>query len=1091
MYRKLLGAIALGILLAGLFAVLPAAANPPAPEDGVVTGKTTELTAQPRSKGVKPIDQPNPKDYLRLRARQRLMEAGLSAQAAALETTATDRVLVILVEFAGTDTFTWYAPTDPNDPSTGSQWDPYGIADPNEFTGIVGDCSRIITQTKTFTYTGPLHNQIPRPLSAADRSGDTIWTPDFAKKWFEDFMFGNGVVFDYTRQDGSRVYEDFTGKSVKKYYEDLSGGKYTFNGDVIGWVQVPHSTWYYDADQCPGARSGASVRRGGMIPGAGNARTLVKDALDAVNAISNTIPGFNWANYDTDGDGIIDRLWIVHAGYGEEDGTVLLNRTDYGEASVWSHSSAVTPPYQVAPGIAAGPYIIMPENGGIGVFAHEYGHNLGADDLYAYGEGETSAGFWTLMADDWTGYPIGFQPPAVDPWHLDRWGWLDPLVVTDPTQEYVVKIGQPTNFPGGEGVYRGVKIPLPTGYVPLAVQPIGNFQWWGGKADLINSMMTTKNPIAIPAAGATLEFNLAYGIETEWDFLWIQASTDGGSTWQTLTNAHTSCQHDPSWIGGLYGFPDDLCGAGLGGFTDYNAEFPHYGTETFDLTGFAGQSILLRFWYMTDWATTYEGPFVDNVKITSGDTILFFDDAESGDANWIYADEWGRNNGTKSFTHNYYLQWRNVNPNGGYDSALGESRWRFGPANTGLLVWYNNNAYTDNEIFNYLTDFPAFGPKGRMLVVDSHPEPYRDPDYVTNYPNEGANIAHRGLMRDAPFTLQDTVPFTHTDPYRPGAKQHSYPGRPAVSVFDDRFGYYPGAEFAVRSPYQGPGWMTKQWDASVVIPSKAFYGIKAPGYTGNQRLRFGCSIATSGSFKDYLLCYSFAGLGYDGGTGNPIDADLSAPYGWRVELIEEAPDHTWGKVRIYHRDTKRTAIISAAEDVGYFDSRQILMNFLNVGFLWAGIDSRPQTPRILHGGVQFSLSDALPANAHIVSASLELMGRSDQYLDRRVPGAWTADLMPASLDSVWAKSNYYQLHYTNPVATLTPVLDNNALRSGQVNTFVLDAAGVAELQSRLGTTGKASFRLSGTTPAPYARLVFGWDGRSNATPVLQVVYEVP
>ncbi len=67
---------------------------------------------------------------------------------------------------------------------------------------------------------------------------------------------------------------------------------------------------------------------------------------------------------------------------------------------------------------------------------------------------------------------------------------------------------------------------------------------------------------------------------------------------------------------------------------------------------------------------------------------------------------------------------------GGYDSGLGDPRFRFGPTNTGLLVWYNNNFYSDNEIFNYLTDYPGFGPKGKMLVVDSHPEPYRYPDLL-------------------------------------------------------------------------------------------------------------------------------------------------------------------------------------------------------------------------------------------------------------------------------------------------------------------------------------------------------------------------
>ena len=102
----------------------------------------------------------------------------------------------------------------------------------------------------------------------------------------------------------------------------------------------------------------------------------------------------------------------------------------------------------------------MPENGGIGVFAHEYAHNLGADDLYAYGNGETSAGFWALQADDWTGYPIGFEPPAPDPWHLDNWGWLAPKVITDTTQVYTVTIGQAsyfnTNTASGP-VYRGVE----------------------------------------------------------------------------------------------------------------------------------------------------------------------------------------------------------------------------------------------------------------------------------------------------------------------------------------------------------------------------------------------------------------------------------------------------------------------------------------------------------------------------------------------------------------------------------------------------------------------------------------------------------
>ncbi len=176
---------------------------------------------------------------------------------------------------------------------------------------------------------------------------------------------------------------------------------------------------YYDADQCPGARSTDgtySVSRGGRIPGAGSSRDLVKDALDATNAISNTIPGFSWANYDQNGDG------ISTACGSSTPGTAKRRAPPCSIAPITAKQPSGRIPhpsrgYVVDPvnNIEAGAYIIMPENGGIGVFAHEYGHNLGAMDLYAYDQGETSAGFWTSMADDWTGYPIGFEPPAPDP----------------------------------------------------------------------------------------------------------------------------------------------------------------------------------------------------------------------------------------------------------------------------------------------------------------------------------------------------------------------------------------------------------------------------------------------------------------------------------------------------------------------------------------------------------------------------------------------------------------------------------------------------------------------------------------------------
>jgi immune inhibitor A len=820
----------------------------------------------------KEIDQPNMKDFRKLRQRQRVLQSGRDGMLTAdMITTAaktgTDTVLVILVEFAGTDTFTWTKGV--------STWDPLGQANSAEWAGTIGDCSNIAAETGEFTYSGPLHNQIGRPLSAEDRSGDMIWTPDFSADYYRNIIFGKGVTFKYTREDGSVVNQKFSGKSVNNYYSDMSRNVYQITGDVVGWVQVPHSIWWYGADPCPGARSGGTGHNG-AIPGAGSARTLVMDAL---NAVKTAYPTFDWAKYDQDGDGEIDRLWIIHAGLGEEDSTTVLNRTDYGEGGLWSHSSSLSPAYEVVPGVMAGPYIMMPENSGIAVLAHEFGHNIGTDDFYAYGEGETSAGFWTLMADDWTGYPIGFQPPALDPYHLDFLGWLNPYVVSDSSMIHTVTVVQTSKSPSSG--YRGVKIPLSDGVVPLPVQPTGSYQWWGGKEQLVNAMMTTRNAISIPGGGATLSFSLAYAIEEGWDFLWVQVSMDNGTNWTTLTNAHTSCTHDGGWIGGTYGFPSDLCGAGIGGFTGTSPTYPSYSTETFSLNAYAGQNILLRFWYMTDWSTQLEGPFVDNITVTTG----FSDYAESGDANWTYADGWSRNDGNETFTHNYYLQFRNVTSSGGYDSALGDSRWRFGPANSGLLVWYNNNYYTDNEIFNYMNDAFGFGPKGRMLVVDAHPEPYRDPYYVAQgYNNEGANVNTRSLMRDAPFSLFDSVPFTMKAPdwvY----EDTLFEGRPAVSLFNDSLGYYPGAEYVLRGPGHPAGtyiWDTLQWDASVAIPSTVSYGINASGYTGADPFRFHCNRAAAGT----LSCYWYGtGLGYNGGTGNP--GDVGGEYGWNVKIVKQ------------------------------------------------------------------------------------------------------------------------------------------------------------------------------------------------------------
>lgn len=826
---------------------------------------------------MKEIDSPNPIDRARILRRlqaqqtRRVLRADTAARPAfgdgpeLLGLGGADRVLVLLVEFAGTNTFTWTPGS--------STWDPLGRCDNSEFDGsnlANAAASQFfankygITAATNFIYCGPLHNEIPRPPGTNDPSETMVWMPDFAPSYYSNIIFGNGAVFDFARQDGSVVHEDFTGESVRDYYEDLSAGAYTITGAVLGWVTVTNSVWYYGGDGLPGARSCPQrPAHQGAIPGAGNARSLVIDALNSAKA---AYPSFDWASYDQDHDGYIDRLWIIHAGLGEEDNPGLLNRTSYGEGGMWSHSSSLASPYQVVPGVSALSYIMMPENAGIAVLAHEFGHNLGAIDLYTYGDGQTSAGFWTLMSDSWVGFPLGFLPEAMDPMHLDQWGWLSPLLVSDPTKVFTVQLGQASRFLSATNLVRGVKIELPNGVVQLPVQPHGQFQGWGGKTDLADARMALKQNLHLPATVATLEFQSAYDVESGYDFFYVDTSTNSGASWQTLAQ-----------------------------FTGKSAGFPAYQSQSLSLASLANKDILLRFRYTTDNYVLGEGPFVDDIVVRAGTTVLLSDTAESDTGLWNYTSPWTRNNGLNAagFTHNYYLQWRNTSASGGYDQALGDSRFRFGPVNSGLLVWYQNDRYGDNSIANYLTDSPSFGPKGKLLMVDSHPQPYLDPYWVAHgVANELGIVFSRGAMRDAPFSRWTTMNFHLQPPF--AYQEAGFLGLPVVSQFSDALGYYPGIQQIAANL-----WRTWQWDASVVLPSTASYGVLGAGYVAGTPLQ---TIIATRSFigTNELITYRTnllaSGLSQNGAAGNP--ASVSGEYGWNARVVHQT--NTWGEVVIWN-----------------------------------------------------------------------------------------------------------------------------------------------------------------------------------------------
>jgi hypothetical protein len=152
----------------------------------------------------------------------------------------------------------------------------------------------------------------------------------------------------------------------------------------------------------------------------------------------------------------------------------------------------------------------------------------------------------------------------------------------------------------------------------------GDPAFWGG-----NSSLAMTNFITVPldltgCTTASLYFDTYYDIEEQWDFGFVQVSTNNGTSWDTLTNDSTVAVTNTDTL------PEIItCGEG---FTGTNGDWTN---EQFVLDAYAGQNILLRFFYLTDWVYTEAGWWVDNIEVEcNSSSILFADTCESLDQ-WL------------------------------------------------------------------------------------------------------------------------------------------------------------------------------------------------------------------------------------------------------------------------------------------------------------------------------------------------------------------------------------------------------------------------------------------------------------------------
>ncbi|MHA2008185.1 MAG: hypothetical protein ACXACO_15775 [Promethearchaeota archaeon] len=129
------------------------------------------------------------------------------------------------------------------------------------------------------------------------------------------------------------------------------------------------------------------------------------------------------------------------------------------------------------------------------------------------------------------------------------------------------------------------------------------FGWYSGWGDLINVLLAGE--AYVDPLNPTLEILTYVDIEDYWDFGFVQVSTDGGDTWESLENAYTTYIVDPH---GYWKIIENLPG-----LTGWSGNFI---PMTFDLSSYAGQNIQIGFRYMTDWGFNYEGWYIAETDVS-------------------------------------------------------------------------------------------------------------------------------------------------------------------------------------------------------------------------------------------------------------------------------------------------------------------------------------------------------------------------------------------------------------------------------------------------------------------------------------------
>ncbi|TDU90076.1 immune inhibitor A [Kribbella voronezhensis] len=623
------------------------------------------------------------------------------------------------------------------------------------------------------TYDGPVHNAIPAPDRTKDNS--TVWQADYSPAHYRDLYFGKG-------------------DSVKTYYEKQSSGRYSVDGTVSDWVKVPYNEARYGRSNGTPCADNICSNTWNLIADAVN--QWVADQQKAGKTddqIKATLKSYDqWDRYDYDGDGdfnepdgYIDHFQIVHAGGDQANGD-----PHQGEDAIWSHRWYAFQNNSSGPsanklggvqigstGLWIGDYTIQPENGGMSVFAHEYGHDLGLPDHYDTSgrPSQNPVNWWSVMAQNRAGAKgdigIGLKPQDMGTWDKLQLGWLD---------YETVKAGQTRSVDLGPHEFntkkaQGVVVVLPKKKVTtqLAKPVTGAKSWWSGTGDKLNNTLSRK--VTLPAGSSSLTFQANWKIEDcgpdPCDYAYVEVND--GSGWKAVPGSITKAAEANGIDGDSQGWKP--------------AEF--------DLSAFAGKTIDLRFRYATDAATHGLGFFADDIKLTAGGQTLVDDGAENGANGWTATGFQAAGESVTNEYDNFYLasnytysSFNKYLKYGPY-SFVGTPRpdWvEHYPYEDGLLVSYWDTSQNNNET--------AVHPgEGQWLPIDANP--------TLRVNLKGAFWKTSVQSYDSTFGLQKSDSFSLTV----NGQKNYIRGADAVPVFDDRKDFWSAdvPSYGVKVPHVG------------------------------------------------------------------------------------------------------------------------------------------------------------------------------------------------------------------------------------------------------------------------------------------------